>query len=163
MTSKKLTLKDKLICAFGRPEGYKAVFEFCEDIQEGRNPDPEFLEQLATAFKLLMKENNLRDGMSSFEKELNLQGKAGRMTLAGEEDMRIVAALEFLQLKKEYKEENKPRGAEIAADEVMRRYNIKSPTTLSNWAKKYSKEIANLESMIKIAETNHKKRNTKIA
>ena len=94
MTSGKLTLRDKLLFVYDRPEGFRSLYQFCEDIQEGRDPDPDFLKQLADAFKLVLREKNLREGMASFEKELNLHGKAGRVVSASEEDNRILAGLE---------------------------------------------------------------------
>jgi hypothetical protein len=55
MTSGKLTLKDRILGVYCRPEGFHSLYQFCEDIQEDRKPDAEFLKQLATAFKLVNK------------------------------------------------------------------------------------------------------------
>ena len=108
-----------------------------------------------------MREDNLRDGMSLFEQELNLHGKAGRFVSSSEEENRILGGLEYLRLKKEYKEKKKIRAVELAADEVALHYEA-SPSTIKNWAKRYSSEIAEFESMIKIWETNYKNRNTEM-
>ena len=155
MTSNKLTLRDKLLSVWGRPEGFKAVYQFCEDIQEGRKPDSVFLDQLATAFKLMLRESDLADGKAIFAKEMDLYGKAGRTISANEMDARIVAGLEYRHLLAKGKSES------YAADEIAGKYE-KSPNTIRGWAKKYAKEIAEYESMIKIWETNYKNRNTKL-
>lgn len=155
MTSGKLTLRDRLLFVCERPEGFDSLYQFCEDIQEDRDPDPEFLKQLAEAFKLVLREKSLREGMSLFEKEMGLHGKAGRTISANEMDARIVAGLEYRDLLAKGKSES------FAADDVATRYK-KSPNTIRGYAKKYPKEIAEYESMIKTWETKYKNRNTKL-
>lgn len=164
MTSEKLTAKERLLAVFGvgSPEGFKAVVRFCGDVQEGRNPDPEFLDQLATAFVSMLREPDLDDGRAVFAKQLDLHGTAGRRgkdnTSSAEAEYQAFAGWEYLRLKKEYQNSRKPRAVEIAADEISHRYDGVHPNTIKNWAKNHAEQIRLWERMVKNLEQDIKAR-----
>jgi hypothetical protein len=76
-----------------RPPGYLRLLDFCYQVESGKTPDQELLNDLAAAFRELITADTLKKGLPAFAAEMELKGKAGRHISGAVDDNQYTAAL----------------------------------------------------------------------
>ena len=86
------------IQAFGyEPDGFPALREFCKTVDAGEMPDPEFLQTCSKAFKRILSEEILQDGLMFFADEMNLKKQPGRkFRTSSDADAELALVMEVL-------------------------------------------------------------------
>ncbi len=75
------------------PPGYLRLLHFCHQVEDGKTPDQETLDDLAKAFRELIDKDKLKDGLAAFAGAMELKGKAGRRKSNAVDDNQYTAAL----------------------------------------------------------------------
>jgi len=136
-----------------RPPGYLRLLDFCYQVESGKTPDQELLNDLAAALHKLITADSLKKGLPAFAAEMELQGKAGRRKSATIDEKQYTAALESYLLEFEYGHGQATRAVIKVAEEIHKEESFvwKARREHKGSAKPFAKSIFNFQQSVKSA------------
>ena len=78
------------------PKGFLALKHFCRAVDSGEAPDPDFILTCSRAFRRILEEEKLQDGLMFFADEMNLNKLPGNKRTAAAADAELELVIEVL-------------------------------------------------------------------
>ena len=115
------------------PKGFLALKQFCRAVDAGEAPDPEFLQTCSRAFKKILAEDVLKDGLMFFAGVMDLNKRPGVKPTSRKEDERLALVMDVLYLEREGLTHGK------AKKEIVKKGD-KSLRSIQRYYKKYESD-----------------------
>ena len=80
------------------PKGFLALKKFCRAVDAGEAPDPEFLQACSRAFKKILAEDKLQDGLMFFAEDMNLNKTHTNKRTGADADAELAVVMQVLKL-----------------------------------------------------------------
>jgi len=83
------------------PKGFLALKKFCRAVDAGESPDPEFLQTCRRAFKRILDQEKLQDGLMFFADEMDLNKTHTNKRTGADADAELELVMAVLILERE--------------------------------------------------------------